>query len=96
MATMAQADSVAPPSVEPPAVAAPPGAPLVNEPVPVAGRQPIHENLHTGFKALDALAPVGRGQSTLLLGAPRAQAAVRRTLRRNLLPSVGGGAEEIA
>ena len=75
--------------------AAPPGAPLVNEPVPVEGRQPIHENLHTGFKALDALAPVGRGQSTLLLGAPRAQAAVRRTLRRNLLSSVGGGAGEV-
>ena len=51
-------------------LAAPRGAPVLADPAPTEARQPIYENLHTGVKGIDALTPVGRGQSMLLVGAP--------------------------
>lgn len=32
------------------------------------GRQPVHEPLQTGIKAIDAMTPVGRGQRELIIG----------------------------
>jgi len=38
------------------------------EPVPAARRRPIGASLHTGVVAIDALTPIGRGQSMMLFG----------------------------
>ena len=35
----------------------------------IMGRQPVHEPLQTGIKAIDAMTPVGRGQRELIIGA---------------------------
>lgn len=34
----------------------------------VIRRQPVHQPLHTGIKAIDAMVPIGRGQRELILG----------------------------
>jgi F-type H+/Na+-transporting ATPase subunit alpha len=34
----------------------------------IMGRQPVHEPLQTGIKAIDAMTPIGRGQRELLIG----------------------------
>ncbi|MEZ6107873.1 MAG: F0F1 ATP synthase subunit alpha [Pirellulaceae bacterium] len=34
----------------------------------VAGRQPVHEPMQTGLKAIDAMTPIGRGQRELVIG----------------------------
>ncbi|MFP6678361.1 MAG: F0F1 ATP synthase subunit alpha [Pirellulaceae bacterium] len=34
----------------------------------VAGRQPVHEPMHTGIMAVDAMTPIGRGQRELIIG----------------------------
>ncbi|MFN8028155.1 MAG: F0F1 ATP synthase subunit alpha [Acidimicrobiia bacterium] len=34
----------------------------------IVGRQPVHEPLQTGIKAVDAMTPVGRGQRELIIG----------------------------
>ena len=34
----------------------------------IMGRQPVHEPLQTGIKAIDAMTPIGRGQRQLILG----------------------------
>jgi len=34
----------------------------------IMGRQPVHEPLQTGIKAIDAMTPVGRGQRELIIG----------------------------
>ena len=34
----------------------------------IAGRQPVHEPLQTGIKAIDAMTPIGRGQRELIIG----------------------------
>jgi len=34
----------------------------------VSGRQPVHEPLQTGIKAIDAMTPIGRGQRELIIG----------------------------
>ena len=34
----------------------------------IAARQPVHEPLQTGIKAIDAMIPVGRGQRELIIG----------------------------
>src|SRR3954454_4883382 len=34
----------------------------------IVGRKPVHEPLHTGIKAIDAMTPVGRGQRELIIG----------------------------
>ncbi|HEX9775429.1 MAG TPA: F0F1 ATP synthase subunit alpha, partial [Actinomycetota bacterium] len=34
----------------------------------IIGRQPVHEPLQTGIKAIDSLIPVGRGQRELIIG----------------------------
>src|SRR5450755_2742230 len=34
----------------------------------IVGRQPVHEPLQTGIKAIDAMTPVGRGQRELIIG----------------------------
>jgi F-type H+-transporting ATPase subunit alpha len=34
----------------------------------VAERQPVHEPLQTGIKAIDAMTPIGRGQRELIIG----------------------------
>ncbi len=34
----------------------------------ITGRQPVHEPMQTGIKAIDALIPVGRGQRELIIG----------------------------
>ncbi len=34
----------------------------------VMGRQPVHEPLQTGIKAIDSMTPVGRGQRELIIG----------------------------
>ena len=34
----------------------------------IAGRQPVHEPLQTGIKAIDAMIPIGRGQRELIIG----------------------------
>ena len=34
----------------------------------ITGRQPVHEPLQTGIKAIDAMTPVGRGQRELIIG----------------------------
>jgi F-type H+-transporting ATPase subunit alpha len=34
----------------------------------VTGRQPVHEPLQTGIKAIDAMTPIGRGQRELIIG----------------------------
>ena len=36
--------------------------------VKATGRQPVHEPLQTGIKAIDAMTPVGRGQRELIIG----------------------------
>src|SRR5690606_18205308 len=33
-----------------------------------AARQPVHEPLQTGIKAIDAMIPIGRGQRELIIG----------------------------
>ncbi len=34
----------------------------------IVGRQPVHEPLQTGIKAIDAMTPIGRGQRELIIG----------------------------
>src|SRR5699024_4333016 len=34
----------------------------------LTGRKPVHEPLQTGIKAIDAMAPIGRGQRELIIG----------------------------
>jgi F-type H+/Na+-transporting ATPase subunit alpha len=34
----------------------------------ITGRQPVHEPMQTGIKAVDALIPIGRGQRELIIG----------------------------
>ncbi len=34
----------------------------------IAGRQPVHEPLQTGIKAVDSMIPIGRGQRELIIG----------------------------
>ena len=34
----------------------------------IMGRQPVHEPLQTGIKAIDAMIPIGRGQRELIIG----------------------------
>jgi F-type H+-transporting ATPase subunit alpha len=34
----------------------------------IMGRQPVHEPLQTGIKAIDSLIPIGRGQRELIIG----------------------------
>ncbi|HET7653413.1 MAG TPA: F0F1 ATP synthase subunit alpha [Acidimicrobiales bacterium] len=34
----------------------------------ITGRQPVHEPLQTGIKAIDAMIPIGRGQRELIIG----------------------------
>ncbi len=34
----------------------------------ITGRQPVHEPLQTGIKAIDSMTPVGRGQRELIIG----------------------------
>src|SRR3989441_2160936 len=34
----------------------------------ITGRQPVHEPLQTGLKAIDAMTPIGRGQRELIIG----------------------------
>ena len=34
----------------------------------IIGRQPVHEPLQTGIKAIDSLIPIGRGQRELIIG----------------------------
>src|SRR4051794_10302965 len=34
----------------------------------IIGRQPVHEPLQTGIKAIDAMTPIGRGQLELIIG----------------------------
>jgi F-type H+-transporting ATPase subunit alpha len=34
----------------------------------ITGRQPVHEPLQTGIKAIDAMTPIGRGQRELVIG----------------------------
>ena len=34
----------------------------------IMGRQPVHEPMQTGIKAIDAMTPIGRGQRELLIG----------------------------
>lgn len=42
---------------------------FVENPAPgVADRQPVHEALQTGIKAIDAMTPIGRGQRELIIG----------------------------
>lgn len=41
----------------------------VEYPAPgIAARQPVHEPLQTGIKAIDAMTPIGRGQRELIIG----------------------------
>jgi F0F1-type ATP synthase alpha subunit len=49
------------------------------EPVPAARRRPIGSSLHTGVIAIDALAPIGRGQSMMLFGPDSLPAGSSRT-----------------
>lgn len=42
---------------------------FVESPAPgVADRQPVHQPLQTGIKAIDAMTPIGRGQRELIIG----------------------------
>ena len=34
----------------------------------ITGRQPVHEPMQTGIKAIDAMVPIGRGQRELIIG----------------------------
>jgi F-type H+-transporting ATPase subunit alpha len=34
----------------------------------IVGRQPVHEPMQTGIKAIDAMTPIGRGQRQLIIG----------------------------
>ena len=34
----------------------------------ITGRQPVHEPLQTGIKAIDSMTPIGRGQRELIIG----------------------------
>lgn len=34
----------------------------------IMARKSVHEPLHTGIKAIDALVPIGRGQRELIIG----------------------------
>jgi F-type H+/Na+-transporting ATPase subunit alpha len=43
-------------------------APLEREPPGVLEREPVHEPLYTGIKAIDAAIPIGLGQRELILG----------------------------
>ena len=42
--------------------------PVFGETVPASGRRPIGKPLHTGVVAIDALTPIGRGQSMAVFG----------------------------
>ena len=45
-----------------------PGVTVMGLPLPLEERQSIDENLHTGIRSLDIIAPLGRGQSMMLIG----------------------------
>ena len=49
------------------------------QPVTAAQRRPIGSSLHTGVVAIDALAPIGRGQSMMLFGPDALPAGSGRT-----------------
>lgn len=42
--------------------------PIEREAYPVMDRKSVHEPLHTGIKAIDAMIPIGRGQRELIIG----------------------------
>jgi F-type H+-transporting ATPase subunit alpha len=42
--------------------------PLENVPPSVIERQPVHEPVQTGLKAIDSMIPIGRGQRELIIG----------------------------
>ncbi len=42
--------------------------PVENQALGVVYRQPVHQPLQTGLKAIDALVPIGRGQRELIIG----------------------------
>lgn len=65
------------------------------DPVSAARRRPIGSSLHTGVVAIDALAPIGRGQSMMLFGpdslpegacCAHTACACRAPLRARMLP----------
>ena len=53
--------------------------PVFAQPVSAAQRRPIGASLHTGVVAIDALAPIGRGQSMMLFGPDALPAGSGRT-----------------
>ena len=55
-------------SAQPPA-SVPGGIAVFDEPVPQTQRKPIGESVHSGIIAVDALTPIGRGQSMAVFGA---------------------------
>ena len=61
------------------AAAADGAADVFGQPVPQARRRPIGASLHTGVVAIDALAPIGRGQSMMLFGPDSLPAGSGRT-----------------
>ena len=52
---------------------------VFGEPVPQARRRPVGSSLHTGVVAIDALTPIGRGQSMMLFGPDTLPAGSTRT-----------------
>jgi len=64
--------------------------------VPQSRRAPISQPLHTGVLAIDSLAPIGRGQSMLILGPDSLPAAMGRSaLARRLVDGVAKFAPEV-
>ena len=64
--------------------------PVFGESLPQKARKPINAPLHTGVLAIDALTPIGRGQSMLLLGPDSMPAgATRSALAARLLSAQG-------
>ena len=55
------------------------GAEVFAEPVSAARRRPIGASLHTGIVAIDALTPIGRGQSMMVFGPDTLPAGSRRS-----------------
>ncbi len=65
--------------------------------VPQAERAPISKPLHTGVVAIDALAPLGRGQSMLLLGPDGLPAELSRSaVARRVLGGSAAFAPEVS
>ncbi|QDZ24114.1 P-loop-containing nucleoside triphosphate hydrolase [Chloropicon primus] len=65
--------------------------PLFNDYPGVDDRQPIGENFHTGVKAVDAIVPVGVGQSMLVMGK---RGTRKTTMALDVLLAHGGGKSE--